>query len=199
MCFRPRPLKCFWRLKAGTDHSSFILPFVGWWRVTACGGGGGSGATHISYGDPSESGSNGANRNVQSFKMQITGSVYVGEGGTGGVVTNDLNFPPQRGSAGENTTTGVSGVSTATGGSGGRCTAEASGLNPTQPAHSYTYWSGTGTTRTGVLFGVYQDGGAVRAASSDNAGQGAAGRAAPPPANNGFTGSHGQIDFRLEG
>lgn len=199
LCFRPRPLKCFWRLKVGTDHSSFRIPFNGWWRITSVGGGGGSGATHSYYADPSEHGENGSKNSHLRYNPVITAPVVVGVKGLGGSQTDDLDFPPQRGTDGTDTVVNISGIADSFGGEGGRCAAEVSGLSPTKPLETYTFWIGFGSTKVGHLFGVYQDGGSVRAGTSDNAGQGAAGNSAPPPAGDGLDGSDGQIDFRLEG
>lgn len=196
-CFRPRPLKVWWRLKTVGSHPNFRVPFVGIWSTYSVAGGSGSGATHVDYASASERGGNGDYKLHTVFMKSLSSTVYVGDFGAGGALTNNSDIPAQQGEDGEDTVSGNPLSGTTLAGEGGRCAFESASLVSTQLAAPYlsSASSVTGNPKTGALLGVIQDGGNVRV----DAGRGAAGRPSPPPAQAGINGVAGEVDYYSKG
>lgn len=183
-----KPNRVTYRLTDVGSHPNFRLPFPGWWAVTGIGGGGGSGATHSGYVDPSEHGYNGALANFgYTWVRQINTTVSIGAGGAGGTATNNSTVAPQRGVSGGSTDIGTA---TRSGGNGGKCAFEQTGLSPTQPTAIYpvnTYDSRAISVSPylGVISNI--------ASVTNSAGRGAAGKSSP--GQNGDAGSNGRVDW----
>jgi len=194
-----RPCRVTYRLTTPGTKTNFRLPFLaGWWAWTMIAGGGGSGATHTSYADPSERGGNGELRSSgYSFRRTTNGqisSMIIGAKGVGGTLTNNSDIAAQRGKAGGASSWADAGLTTTSNvGVGGRCAFEATGLSPTQLAAPYTVYFDTRSLATGgwlTYLGCVHDGGSV---ISTNAGRGAAGVTTPGVAGN--DGNDGRADW----
>jgi len=196
-----RPNRVTLRLTTTGTKTNFRLPFPsGWWAWTMIGGGGGSGATHISYADPSEHGFNATFRSAGFVYRRVTtngqiSSMIIGVKGSGGTVTNDSDVAAQRGKIGTASSwTDLGGTNTSNPGDGGRCAFESTSLSPTQPSAPYTinYDSRAISSSAGWLtyLGCVHDGGGV---TSTNAGRGAVGVTTPGVAGN--DGNDGRADW----
>jgi len=195
-----RPCMVTYRLTTPGTKTNFRLPFpAGFYAWTMISPGGGSGASHSGYADPSERGGNGQLRSSgYSFRRAVTNgqisSMIIGTKGLGGTLTNNSDVAAQRGKAGNASSwTDAATTTTSSVGAGGRCAFEATGLSPTQLAAPYTVYFDTRSLATGgwlTYLGCVHDGGSV---VSTNAGRGAAGVTSPGVAGN--DGNDGRADW----
>ena len=195
-----RPCRVTYRLKTPGTKTNFRLPFLaGFYAYTIISPGGGSGATHSGYADPSERGGNGQMRSAgYSFRRAVNNgqisSMVIGTKGLGGTLTNNSDVAAQRGKEGNASSWTDAGTTvTSNVGVGGRCAFEATGLSPTQLAAPYTVIYDSRTLATGgwlTYLGAVHDGGGV---SGTNAGRGGAGKTSPGEA--GDDGNDGRADW----